>query len=136
MDVTKSPRIPWDKSITKEGYDQVTVGGKNRLAHRVAYAKANRIDIDLLPGVVMHTCDNKWCVNPYHLVLGIQADNMKDKVNKGRQAKGETHGNAKITEQQAREIRERYIKGNGNALAREYGISRRQIGNIVNGGAW
>jgi hypothetical protein len=41
---------------------------------------------------VCHKCDNKKCVNPDHLFLGTQKDNMKDKISKGREARGKSHG--------------------------------------------
>lgn len=56
---------------------------KNVLAHRHAWVVANGKDI---PSgmVVMHTCDNTICVNPSHLILGSQADNVNDMIAKGR----------------------------------------------------
>lgn len=49
------------------------------------------------PGIlVCHTCDTPWCVNPDHLFLGTNNDNTQDKVMKGRQARGETNGSAKL----------------------------------------
>lgn len=87
-------------------------------------------------GVVRHTCDNKWCVNPDHLVLGTQAENMQDKVDRGRQAKGTAHGRVKLTEPAVLSIRERYSPGKGVALAKEFGVSRRLIGKIVRRELW
>lgn len=57
-------------------------------AHRLAY----EIYCDA-PGDehVLHTCDMPSCVNPDHLFLGSQADNMRDKAMKGRQLEGEAN---------------------------------------------
>jgi hypothetical protein len=54
---------------------------------------------------VLHTCDNALCVNPDHLFLGTHQDNMDDKVAKGRQARGEGHGRARLTEDDIRAMR-------------------------------
>lgn len=56
-------------------------------AHRFAYWYFK--DRPLTEGMfVMHTCDNRWCVNPFHLVEGSHQDNMNDMVAKGRQKNG------------------------------------------------
>jgi hypothetical protein len=72
-------------------------------AHRIAYVLAHGdINGDL---VVMHTCDNPQCVNPAHLRLGTQRDNMRDSAAKGRTGKVKP-GLRKITIEGVREIRE------------------------------
>lgn len=78
----------WQASKYRKGYGQVCVGrtpsGKqhNTYAHRVAYVLAKG---DIPPGlVVMHSCDVRACVNPAHLSLGTQGDNIRDGASRGR----------------------------------------------------
>ena len=91
---------------------------------------------------VMHRCDNPACVNPKHLFLGTQSDNMHDMDNKGRRNRGdvtgERNGHAKLTREKVQEIRSRYSQGGicQHELAKEYGVSQTQIGNIVNNKSW
>ena len=76
----------WKGYVSKKtGYGQVIIEGKTKSAHRIMHEAWNG---PIEPGlVVMHTCDVRACVNPDHLKLGTQADNVKDCVSKGR-AKG------------------------------------------------
>jgi hypothetical protein len=74
----------WRGTRTPNGYGQLRVGPPWRyaLAHRVAYVLHHG---PLPPGqVVAHTCDVRHCVNPAHLWLGTQADNLQDMARKGR----------------------------------------------------
>jgi hypothetical protein len=66
--------------------------GKNLAAHRLAWQSVH----GAIPNgmCICHHCDNPPCCNPAHLFLGAMADNMTDKVNKGRQAKGVSHSKA------------------------------------------
>lgn len=72
----------WIAGKNARGYGQFRVKGRTYLAHRVAFQSANGI----LPAdqVVRHKCDNPECVNPEHLILGSQADNMRDMSERGR----------------------------------------------------
>jgi len=75
--------------------------------------------------VVCHKCDNKACVNPRHLFVGTQAENIADKVAKDRQAKGEKAGHAKITESDARAIF--VAEGTQTEIGKRYGITQSQV---------
>ena len=91
-----------------QGYPIVSRGkNRNMGQHRSIYSKINKIKLKRTD-IVMHTCDNKLCIEPTHLVLGTQLDNMRDKVNKNRQAKGESVGTSILTEKDVLEIREKY----------------------------
>lgn len=56
---------------------------KNVLAHRYAWSLANNKEIPKNM-IIMHKCDNTICVNPDHLTLGSQFDNVQDMITKGR----------------------------------------------------
>jgi hypothetical protein len=72
----------WTACRVKTGYGRVGWGGQTRFAHRVAYtALVGEFDERC---VVLHLCDNPPCVNPGHLKLGSQSDNMRDMYEKGR----------------------------------------------------
>uniref|UniRef100_A0A6H1ZVK7 Putative homing endonuclease n=1 Tax=viral metagenome TaxID=1070528 RepID=A0A6H1ZVK7_9ZZZZ len=71
----------WDAHIGSDGYGQFWFKGKLIHAHRVAWMIRN--DFYIPDGmIVLHTCDNKRCVNPYHLKLGTYSDNMKDTMDR------------------------------------------------------
>ncbi len=80
---------------------------------------------------VCHTCDNPSCCNPYHLWLGTQQDNIRDKKGKGR-AKGvnigEKHGRAKLTESDVKEIRRLLCeKVTQRKIAEKFGVDQSAI---------
>lgn len=80
-------------------------GTKSTGAHRVAY-KIGVGEIYHANRVIRHTCDNRGCVNPRHLLAGTAADNTGDMIRRGRQAipRGEERGNTKLTDRAVREI--------------------------------
>ncbi len=121
-------------SFTKSGYGQVYIRPQRVpvYAHRLAWALHNGQDPSGL--VVMHTCDNRWCINPEHLVAGTQRQNMDDMVKKDRHNKGERNAAHKITATQAAEIVSSVATT--ASLAKAYGLSRAQIGRIRRGEMW
>ena len=120
--------------VDKEGYGRFVVWNRRiKSAHRVSWM-LNRGEIpeDLC---VLHICiANRRCVNPRHLYIGTQQDNMDDKVNQGRVPNGEDHSGAKLTDADVAEIREKYkpYKYTLQMLADEYGVSLMNIQLIVN----
>lgn len=129
---------PFDGHIRKNGYGQLyhKPTKKYQYAHRVAYMEAYGPIPEGL--VVRHKCDNPSCVNPEHLELGTQTDNMQDAVKRGRSAAGMRNGMAKLTPEDAERIR--FIiaskEVSQRALAREYKVSPQTINNIVHGRHW
>jgi hypothetical protein len=90
-----------------------------------------------LGNLVRHTCDNPPCWNPEHLVQGTHTDNAEDAIDRGRKPVGQKVYNAKITNAQALEIRQRALAGeNHRKLAAEFGIARTSVGRIARGQIW
>ena len=73
---------PWRGCRGRDGYGAVTIGGRKLRAHRYSYS----ICVGPIPSglLVLHSCDNRVCVNPAHLSVGTQKDNMRDCVERGR----------------------------------------------------
>lgn len=108
-------------------------------AHRVAYQAF--VGPILVGQRVRHQCDTIQCVNPAHLRLGTQADNVRDMDERGRRVVGvscgETHGNARLTAAQVAEMRARFAVGESAALLGEiFGITPSHAWRIVTGRAW
>ena len=80
----------WDLSLNDAGYGKATYNYKDYKAHRLSYMAFKGTIPDGL--VVCHTCDIRQCVNPAHLFLGTQQDNVCDMVKKGRAATGNWFG--------------------------------------------
>lgn len=102
-------------------------------AHRAAYTAAYG---PIPSGMhVLHRCDTKACIEPTHLFLGTNAENMADKVAKGRQARGERVGSARLTADQVRAIRANTSMSR-KALAALAGISENNVYAILSGRTW
>ena len=89
---------------------------------------------------VLHKCDNPGCVNPAHLELGDQAENMRQRSVRGRAntPKGEDVKTALLTEAQVIEMRRRYYAGRATQkeLAQEFGLAYPSIGPVLRGETW
>lgn len=125
--VKKTPGCwEWLASKTTGGYGRFKVGTRDVGAHRFSYT----IHKGTIPSgaYVCHSCDNPWCVNPDHLWLGSQADNIKDMCLKGHQGK--------LTASTVQQIREESKKEGPSVLARRYGVTRQTIWRVVTKRAW
>lgn len=136
----------WTAGTNNKGYGYIGKGAPSRKmlqAHRLSYELHNgpiAVGEGYHGTCVLHECDNPSCVNPVHLFLGTVQDNMRDRDEKGRQAGRERHGNSKLTEGKASEIRSHYVRGSRtygmNALARKHGVGSSTIWRIVHGESW
>lgn len=132
----------WQGCCNNTGYGSVSWGGKVYTAHRVAAWLSGLVESPSVPTSsrtpthVLHKCDNRKCCNPKHFFLGTFTDNMADAYKKKRkvQPKGEAHANAKLTNAQAKMVRDSYANGVTQVqLAAIYGVSQRAISLIVRG---
>lgn len=92
----------WTGLLSSRGYGRLRIGTEEG-AHRISWTLANGSIPDGLS--VLHRCDVRACVNPSHLFLGTLGDNIRDCTEKGRNARGESHGMVKLTAVQVIKIR-------------------------------
>jgi hypothetical protein len=98
-------------------------------AHRISWELHNGTIPDGLN--VLHKCDNPPCVNPAHLFVGTDLDNMQDRDRKGR------HGTAKLTPRDIRSIRARRAMGERLVtIAVDFDICVSQVSLIARRKSW
>jgi hypothetical protein len=142
----------WTASLRNKGYGAFgyTVNGKaiNGRAHRFSY----ELHIGSIPDglFVLHTCDTPACVNPAHLFLGTNLDNVRDMMEKGRHLSGGTHcgssgkwihgtshHRAKLNAEKVREIRQLHEDGMTNlAIGKLFNVSVGTVSNVINHISW
>jgi len=128
----------WQSARDRRGYGRWRWQGKAILAHRFS---AQQYIGSVEGKVVCHKCDNPCCVNPSHLFIGTQQDNVDDMVNKGRDGRGTnpaqgTQANkSNLTEQDVLNIRADTTTSHKD-LAPQYNVTYHSIRHIRTRQTW
>ena len=126
----------WSHRIGRQGYGNAKFGRKTVGAHRVSWILHNG---PIPPGIcVCHRCDTPACVNPAHLFLGNQTDNLRDMFAKGRHFdnRGALNPRAKLTPADVAEIRALGKGVSQRELAARFGVGPSSIRDIQTGRRW
>ncbi len=136
--VSPSGCLEWMGAKFENGYGKYTIGSRGRGVRKTW--RTHRLVWTLLHGAipsgmcVCHRCDNRACMNPAHLFLGTNDENMADMVKKGRASRGVRNHSAILTEEIVRQIRA--YNGNHCETGRHFGVSRLVIRRVRRGQTW
>lgn len=116
------------------GYPQITVDSKNMRVHR--FLCRELFGECPIGQEVLHSCDNRLCINPEHLRYGTRKENIADMDSRGRRntPKGENAGLAKLTEEDVRKIRK--DKRTSREIAKSYNVNKGTILAIKHRRTW
>jgi len=134
--------VPDKYKIQPTGYISCKKDGFFRL-HRFIFYKNNTEGLSPLAWrekyhrkVIMHSCDNPSCINPKHLKIGTQIDNIRDRVKKGRSAYYESNGNHKLTKKDVEFIRYYHGKRTVRELSDFFAVDKTTIQRIQHNRSW
>lgn len=121
--------LEWVRCFNTDGYPRAMIDGyANGKVHRIVYEILNGpINKGL---VIRHTCDNKKCINPDHLIIGTTKDNVDDRNLRSG------NGRSKLTKEQVITIRELKNKFSRVEIARMFNVDSRTISSIILGHHW
>lgn len=120
----------WKAKATNSGYGNMYISkGVTRTAHQLAYELTHgeyKEATEAYHGIcIRHTCDNRLCCNPNHLLKGTQQDNIRDKTERKRTW-------SKVSPEQRIEIRQLYAEGvSQRQLGRQYKVTQPNIWRII-----
>ena len=129
----------WTGGVFWDGYGKFMRAGEPWItvrAHRWSYEHhVGEIPTGML---VCHRCDVRSCVNPEHLFIGTNRENLEDAARKGRDPSGECYGNARLTWQAVDRIRllRRTTQVSLRSLAGEFGVNEATIRRVIHNEAW
>lgn len=129
------PCWDWNGPVFRGGYGRVKFQYKSWSAHRLAFT----VWVGPIPEgqVVRHRCDNRMCIRPIHLELGTTQDNVQDRYERGRCARGASNGNAKLNPDAVRDIRARAASGESNkSISERYGVTAGAIYFVIQLRTW
>jgi len=120
--------VRWTGFMLKTGYGSFSYKGKPLRAHRLS-AKLAGMEIE--GKEICHTCDNRWCINPEHLIPANREHNMRDAVLKKRQ------NTTILSAKNVRDIRHRLKEGETQiSIAKSYGVCKSTVGKISSNKNW
>jgi hypothetical protein len=139
----------WAKGVSFYGYGALCYEGKSQRTHRLMWLAVHGAP----EANVLHKCDVPACINPAHLYVGTQVENLKDAYRRGRKKfspvplvsrpRGMTHYCAKLTPEIVREIRRLSALGKGRkhgmgarVLGRKFGVDSSTISRIQRRETW
>lgn len=125
----------WIGAISGSGYGNIKIYNKYYRAHRIAYYIHYQKD----PGefLVCHECDNKLCVNPHHLFLGTQQENIQHALDTGLISYvGSLHPQTRLLESDILEIRELQGTITQKEISKIYCVSQPTINHIMSRKTW
>jgi hypothetical protein len=130
--ITESGCWIWIGGLRENGYGYHAFNGKKEQAHRISW----EIYKGPIPQgkFVLHKCDVRPCVNPDHLFIGTQKDNIQDCIQKGRIANGERIGNSLLTEDQVSKIKNDHRSY--RVIAKDFHVEATAIFRIKHGITW
>lgn len=109
--------LEWQKCKDKDGYGISSILGKKMPAHRAFWLLGGN---EIPEGqYLLHKCHNRCCINPEHLYVGTQKQNVQDQIEQGTFVYGERNGYAKLKEADVK-------------LARASGFSCRELADYFN----
>ena len=126
----------WTAATNGVGYGKLHVDGRLVYVHRFSY----ELHHGPIPGdlYVCHSCDVAGCVNPAHLWLGTNADNLADMAAKRRSNHGARSPHAKLTTSQVREIRRLASTGKHThaELGVQFNVTQSNVSKIIRRQTW
>lgn len=139
MDLLPSGCRVWLGAVNEHGYGTLSADGMRFKAHRFAWQVAKGpISSETF---LLHSCDVPCCVNPDHLRIGTQSENMADAYRRGRRARtnyarGDRQGAAVLLEADVRAIRSLEGSASKAEIARQFGVTRANVSAIIHRKSW